>query len=225
MTRRVRRTNGNCTFVVDNFFGNCERLKAVDRREQLLEVAAGLFASTGLRGTTTAALAAGARISEPVLYAHFQTKDMLFRETVERNIDKRVQKLERQLAAVSSHNLIECVERMAEATVGVCVSHGANALLTCWALLEAPEYANDLHRREVGSIHLMWEHELADRFPDSEHLSLVRGSLLPYTIQACVAYGFWLAAFRHSAESAAPLVRQFVDGTGDAAATLIGSSV
>lgn len=54
------------------------RLQAADRRRQLLEVAADLFARRGFGGTTTAALAKGAGVTEPILYRHFTNKLDLF---------------------------------------------------------------------------------------------------------------------------------------------------
>ena len=54
------------------------RLQAADRRRQLLEVAADLFAHRGFGGTTTAELAKGAGVTEPILYRHFANKLDLF---------------------------------------------------------------------------------------------------------------------------------------------------
>ena len=54
------------------------RMRARDRRRQLLEVAADLFAKYGYRGTTTARLAEQAGITEPILYRHFDNKQDLF---------------------------------------------------------------------------------------------------------------------------------------------------
>lgn len=198
-----------------------KRMSGAKRRERLLEIAAAEFPSRGLQGTTTAALAERAGVSEPVLYTHFETKDRLFRATVERNIEKRLLTLGRQLALIPVESIVECVERMAEATVSACVSDGANALLTSWALLETPEYAADLHRREIGCVRLMWERLLAQRYPDSTARSLIEMHLLPYAIQACLAYGFWLAALRHNPASAAAVMREFAAGVAEAALTLI----
>lgn len=202
-----------------------KRIPGANRREQLLETAAAEFAGTGLRGTTTAALASRAGISEPILYLHFESKDSLFRETVERSIDKRLQLLGEKLAHVSGSGVLDSIERMAEATVAVCVSDGTNPVLTTWALLETPEYAIDLHRAEVGSVCLLWERALAARFPESRTRAVLSMRLVPHAVHACLAYGFWLAAFRHSPASAAPLARQFAGGIKSAAATLISSDV
>ena len=54
------------------------RLKAPQRREQLLEVATKLFAKLGYEATTTAAIAEAAGVTEPILYRHFKSKQELF---------------------------------------------------------------------------------------------------------------------------------------------------
>ena len=54
------------------------RLKAPQRREQLIEVATKLFAKHGYEATTTAAIAEAAGVTEPILYRHFKSKQELF---------------------------------------------------------------------------------------------------------------------------------------------------
>ena len=54
------------------------RLKAPQRREQLITVATKLFAERGYEATTTAAIAEAAGVTEPVLYRHFASKQDLF---------------------------------------------------------------------------------------------------------------------------------------------------
>ena len=54
------------------------RLRAADRRRQLLDATRPCFARRGFRGTTTADLAEAAGISEPILYRHFSGKLDLF---------------------------------------------------------------------------------------------------------------------------------------------------
>lgn len=60
------------------------RMKAEDRRRQLLDSAARCFAEHGYRGTTTAKIAAEAGVSEPVIYRHFKTKQELFIALIEK---------------------------------------------------------------------------------------------------------------------------------------------
>jgi AcrR family transcriptional regulator len=195
------------------------RCAAADRREQLIRKAAVLFTAKGVRGTTTSAIAAHCCITEPVLYSHFETKDELFREVVKRNVEERMRILNRRFALIAYKNVVQCVETMAEITVRVYISGRANGLLTAWAQMEFPEYACDLHRIEVGSIRSSWERTLASHCKNPESVAVLRMHLLPYAIQACVAYGFWLAALRHTADSSASVIRQFAAGIGRAAST------
>ena len=54
------------------------RLKAAQRREQLIDVATKLFAKSGYDATTTADIARAAGVTEPILYRHFDSKQELF---------------------------------------------------------------------------------------------------------------------------------------------------
>lgn len=54
------------------------RLKAPQRKEQLLGVATRVFAKYGYDATTTASIASAAGITEPILYRHFGSKQELF---------------------------------------------------------------------------------------------------------------------------------------------------
>lgn len=64
------------------------RMKAEDRRKQLLESAARCFATHGYRGTTTAMIATEAGISEPIIYRHFKSKEALFIALIEMVADE-----------------------------------------------------------------------------------------------------------------------------------------
>jgi AcrR family transcriptional regulator len=54
------------------------RLKAPQRRKQLIEVATKVFAKWGYNAATTAAIAQAAGVTEPILYRHFASKQDLF---------------------------------------------------------------------------------------------------------------------------------------------------
>jgi TetR/AcrR family transcriptional regulator len=59
------------------------RMRAHDRKQQVLESAARCFARHGYRGTTTAMIAAEAGVSEPIIYRHFKNKHDLFIALIE----------------------------------------------------------------------------------------------------------------------------------------------
>ncbi len=54
------------------------RLKAPQRREQLIEVATRIFAKWGYSAATTAEIADAAGVTEPILYRHFASKQDMF---------------------------------------------------------------------------------------------------------------------------------------------------
>ena len=61
-----------------------KRLPADQRREQLLDRAAELFARHGYARATTAELAKAAGVTEPIIYRHFKSKRDLFISLIER---------------------------------------------------------------------------------------------------------------------------------------------
>jgi AcrR family transcriptional regulator len=59
------------------------RLPGPERRHQIIEAAADLFARNGFRGTTTREVAAAAGVSEAVVFKHFPTKEELYAAIIE----------------------------------------------------------------------------------------------------------------------------------------------
>ena len=78
------------------------RMKASDRKEQLLDSAARCFARHGYRGTTTAMIAAEAAVSEPIIYRHFRNKQDLFIALVEKVGDRVFSNWEKATAHADS---------------------------------------------------------------------------------------------------------------------------
>ena len=62
------------------------RMTRAERREQLIEVARGLFADKGLDGTSVEEIAARAEVSKPVVYEHFGGKEGLYDVVVDREV-------------------------------------------------------------------------------------------------------------------------------------------
>ena len=59
------------------------RLSAQDRRQQIMQVATGLFARQGFEGTTTRQIAVEAGINEALLFRHFPSKENLYCTLIE----------------------------------------------------------------------------------------------------------------------------------------------
>jgi TetR/AcrR family transcriptional regulator len=62
------------------------RLRAADRRGQILSLATALFARQGFNGTTTKQIAAKAGVTEALIFRHFPTKDDLYWAVIEAKI-------------------------------------------------------------------------------------------------------------------------------------------
>lgn len=200
------------------------RLAGADRREQLLRIASTQFATGGLHATTTLALAKAAGISEPLLYTHFDGKASLFRETVEKNHEARLMELDRRLGTIDEETRVGCLEEMAEATVLACLIGDGNALLTHWALLEAPSFAVELYRGEVRLVAAKWKMQLAVRFPYGRSRSSVGGAIT-FGVHGCLAYGFWLATIRCADEAARRLAHQFAGWMAHSVSEMLGHAV
>jgi len=90
------------------------RLKAEQRREQLIQVALQVFARSGYDGSTTAEIAKTAGITEPILYRHFKNKQELFIAIV-REVSE--QTIKQWAAAIANENDPE--ERVRKLCAGI----------------------------------------------------------------------------------------------------------
>ncbi|MEZ6243928.1 MAG: TetR/AcrR family transcriptional regulator [Phycisphaerales bacterium] len=77
------------------------RLPAAERKEQLLDRAAELFAERGYARTTTSELAKAAGVTEPIIYRHFASKRGLFIALIERTGKETLEQWEKDLAGAS----------------------------------------------------------------------------------------------------------------------------
>lgn len=82
-------------------------MTAAERREQLLEIARGLFAERGFDGTSVEEVAARAEVSKPVVYEHFGGKEGLYAVVVDREVTVLLTTMRRSLTDGSSRALLE----------------------------------------------------------------------------------------------------------------------
>ena len=74
------------------------RLPAAQRRQQLLDTAATMFAKRGYSGTTTSELAREAGVTEPIIYRHFKSKRELFVALIDETGEQTIERWESALA-------------------------------------------------------------------------------------------------------------------------------
>lgn len=116
-------------------------------REQLLEVAAELFARKGLHGVTLAEIAGAADMSGPAIYNHFRSKDALFAEVVSHMYDEEVAAFAEVLDPLDSVH--EALERLLDRVPEMYRGDGVLQLLGLTAQLEAvrdPELFGSISR-------------------------------------------------------------------------------
>jgi TetR/AcrR family transcriptional regulator len=65
-----------------------KRLKAEERRNQLLKIAKRLFSEGGFENTTTKAIAAAAGVSEAIIFRHFASKEELYASILDHKADE-----------------------------------------------------------------------------------------------------------------------------------------
>jgi TetR/AcrR family transcriptional regulator len=65
-----------------------KRLKADERRRQLLGIAKEMFSEHGFENTSTRSIAAAAGVSEAIVFRHFASKEDLYRQILDRKADE-----------------------------------------------------------------------------------------------------------------------------------------
>ena len=86
------------------------RLKAPDRRSQILAAALEVFAEQGFHGTPTRELARRAGVSEALVFQHFPTKEDLIRAILEHvGFEERIQFMESHLAPMPPRQALRAI--------------------------------------------------------------------------------------------------------------------
>jgi len=83
------------------------RMTAAERREQLVEIARGLFAERGFDATSVEEIAARAEVSKPVVYEHFGGKEGLYAVVVDREVRLLLTMMQDSLKANHPRALLE----------------------------------------------------------------------------------------------------------------------
>jgi AcrR family transcriptional regulator len=84
-----------------------KRMTAAERREQLIDIARGLFAERGFDGTSIEEIAARAGVSKPVVYEHFGGKEGLYAVVVDREVRRLLEMMQAALTAGNPRTLLE----------------------------------------------------------------------------------------------------------------------
>lgn len=140
------------------------RMPAAERRRQLLECAAKLFAKRGYARATTAELASAAGVTEPIIYRHFKSKRDLFIALIDQSGEETLRMWQRDLDGIADPS--ERLLRLLGDNPMV-AGEGRDAyrvLLQGITVADDPQ-VHDAIQRHVGRLHqfLTAEIELAQR--------------------------------------------------------------
>ena len=109
------RTREICS--MDNLPESRKRLRADERRNQLLGIAKELFSEFGFENTHTKTIAAAAGVSEAIIFRHFASKEVLYKSILDRKADE----IEIKAWGAELHHFAECEDD--EALVFSVVKH------------------------------------------------------------------------------------------------------
>jgi AcrR family transcriptional regulator len=129
------------------------RLSAEERRADVLETACQVFAKGSYRGATTADIARGAGVTEPILYRHFASKRDLYLACLEQTWTETREMWEAALAEETDPAL--WVAHMGRTYLSARDKRGQIALLWVQAMTEAsddPEIRRFV-RRQMREVH------------------------------------------------------------------------
>src|SRR5215510_10779510 len=83
------------------------RMTAAERRDQLIDIARGLFAERGFDGTSVEEISSRAEVSKPVVYEHFGGKEGLYAVVVDREVRTLLDMMQAALTGGHPRELLE----------------------------------------------------------------------------------------------------------------------
>jgi len=130
----------------------------VSRRQQILDIAAGLFAQKGFHGVSVAELGAACGISGPALYKHFASKDAMLAEMLV-SISERLLTEGTARARAAAHAR-PAVEALVEFHIEFSLSHRALIVVQDRDWSSLPDQARERVRRLQREYVEVWATEL-----------------------------------------------------------------
>jgi len=125
-----------------------KRLSSGERRAQIAQIAATLFAKKGFDGVTTREIAKKAGVNESILYRHFPTKDALYTEIINQKIHVKPEAFD--LDAIKVGDDAEVFKSVARYFLGQVENDNTFLRLMLYSALEDHELASVFLRERTG---------------------------------------------------------------------------
>ena len=127
-------------------------MTAVDRRQQILEVAIQLFSQKGFRGTTTKEIALAAGVNEAIIFRHFATKRELYSAIIDQKAcaTEMIAKQGEVVKAIEQRNDRKLFETLALHILEVHEHDETFMRLMFYSALEGHELSDMFFRNQVA---------------------------------------------------------------------------
>jgi AcrR family transcriptional regulator len=127
-----------------------QRISSVDRRQQILGIATGLFAEKGFGGTTTREIAARAQVNEALIFRHFPTKEELYWAVLEAKVRSEDFHLRLEELLAGAADVREALVAVAEWTLQRRAEDHATTRLSLFCVLERHELSQRFFGRFIA---------------------------------------------------------------------------
>jgi AcrR family transcriptional regulator len=149
-------------------------MRRADRKQQLLAQAKQLFVTLGYQNTTTEKIARAARVSEPMLYRHFDSKKALFLEVLQQIRDATL--IRWQAANAEITDPLAKIHAIADSYLGSTREHALEFRIMHRSLVETDD---EEILGLLRAFYLDSEAILAQIIAEGQHTGVFRRSLDP----------------------------------------------
>jgi AcrR family transcriptional regulator len=147
----------------------------VDAREKILETAMRLFATQGYSTTSLAQVAKEAHVSKALIFWHFENKEALFHDAVQRTLEPYLINVLDDLEGLAED---EQLRRLIEEYYAFVAKHPDSVKLVVGVLLRGDSRPDDFLGR-LTELHRVYRDLLADVLERGRRRGIFRDSVLP----------------------------------------------
>lgn len=174
--------------------------------DRLLDTAELLFAQQGYDATSLRDIAAAANIQQPGLYKHFESKDALYRQVLQRALQPLADQME---ATIEGSGQQPSFTTLTDRLMDVLAQHPNVSMLLIRSLLSQPA-----QRDEIG---MAWVERLADYGRRITHAAAIEPAQDDLILQIIAIFNlmfgyFWAASLTREFSTVDPLSSKMIEG-------------
>ncbi len=168
-----------------------ERISGKARRQQILDVATGLFSARGFRGTTTRHVAQQARVSEALLFRHFPSKEALYWAVISEKLRVRGAQEHLEAALARQNGDRDLFASLAEGIIRRAGEDTTLSRLLLFSALESHRLSSRFFRTHIASYYEALAGFVGERVKSGEFRK-VDPQLAARSFLGMVVYHIWI---------------------------------